>query len=897
MSSDIKTLKAEHSETIYKYFFPEWEGPGKNVKCFSGKHEDNNPSLSIFWKDGEFKHHCHACGVSGDCLDLIGSLENIPDTGHQIGRLKEIAGISRKAEPQRKQHSLSLADIQKMVIIKDNRKYKFDRYHTYKAGNPPYIKALFKDSAGDKTGLFYTVADNGRYVSKRKSKPVLYNQEMLSQEGPICFPEGEKDCNTLSEMGLIAITNGSAGDPLTPGILEPLRGRDILIFQDNDIPGRGAAKKKSKALHGIAASVKVIELPGLPEKGDVSDWIQARQAEGKTAEGIKAELRAIVTACPEWQEPETASNIKVEGKQQDSPYFIDDSGNLCKWKQTRDGDIDERLCNFDARISREVLLDDGKTIEQFFEISGKRGNTSLRPVQIRTKDFQNMNWIIENWGNQAVIEVGQAKKDFIRHYIQTQSGNVQRQVIYCHTGWREINSKWVYLSGNGAIGGGPDVCVDLSRKHLAEKYALPLIPENETAAIRASLSLLDIADRRLTIPLYSLVFLSAVTTLLKPMPMFSGGYLYGHTGIRKTTLACLFNSHFGDITAERLMNFESTANSIIEKMSCLKDCLMILDDYRPTHDRADAMKMESIAQRAIRLSGNRATRERLNSDSTMKQSSEPKGMILITGEELVKLPSTLARTMVLEISKGDINLDLLTELQARAAILPHAMTSFILWVKENMQEIRDGFYPQFVQLRAKATANNLHGKLIEQVAYLYYAMTLITSWASEKGILSASQAKDLQTETWAVLNEQVKRQSHIMEHGDPVTGFFEMLNTWIEQGKIRLDDKDGFPDRFVGGDKGEFLGYYDELHFYLLPTALWNYLQRYCLAQGEHFPFTRLTFYKMLKDRRLIETDKDHNTKTERIKGKLQKVLKTLRQGIYTEKAVTTVTEGANAGQ
>lgn len=592
--------------------------------------------------------------------------------------------------------------------------------------------------------------------------------------------------------------------------------------------------------------------------------------------------------------------LEKEGTQQEqssSNYFIDDSGNLCKWKQTKDGFIDERLCNFDAKISREVILDDGHTTEQFFEISGRRGHIHLKPVQIRTKDFQNMNWIIENWGNQAVIEAGQAKKDYIRHYIQTQSGNVQRQTIYCHTGWREINGKWCYLSGNGAIGGGPDICVDLNKKHLAEKYALPLLPENETEAIKTSLSLLDVADRRITIPLYSLVFLSAITTLLKPMPMFSGGYLYGHTGIRKTTLACLFNSHFGDIAPDRLLNFESTSNSIIAKMGILKDCLMIIDDYRPTHDRNDAVKMESIAQRAIRLSGNRATRERLNPDSTLKQASEPQGMILITGEELVKLPSTLARTMVLEIEKSDIYLDRLTELQSMADMLPHAMTSFILWIRDNMQEIRDGFYPQFVQLRAKATAENLHGKLIEQVAYLQYAMALIISWMQEKGIVTEFQARALEAETWQTLNEQVKRQSQIMEHGDPITSFLEMLDTWITQGKVRINNKEGLPDRFMGGATGEFLGYYDDLYFYLLPSALWNYLQRYSIAQGEHFPFSKHTFYKLLKDRRLIETDRDRNTKTERLNGGPKKVLKILRQGVSPEKAVTTVTEGANAYQ
>jgi hypothetical protein len=578
-----------------------------------------------------------------------------------------------------------------------------------------------------------------------------------------------------------------------------------------------------------------------------------------------------------------------------SPYFVDDTG-LYRWKQTKEGAISEKICNFSARITKEIILDDGKTTESYFEIVGKRGNTALNPVQIKTSQFQNMNWIIENWGNLAIVEVGQAKKDFIRHYIQTQSGNVQEQVIYCHTGWREINGKWVYLSGNGAIGGDNIICVDLSKKHLSNKYALPLTPENESEAIKTSLSLLDIADRKITIPLYALVYLSAVTTLLRPLPLFSGGYLYGHTGVRKTTLACLFGSHFGNITSERLMNFESTANSVIEMMSILKDCLMILDDYRPTHNKADAEKMEAIAQKAIRLSGNRATRERLNPDSTLKQASEPKGMILITGEELVKLPSTLARTMIIEIAQGDINLSSLKELQLKAHYLPHAMTSFLLWVKDNMTEIREGFHPQFIDLRERAAVNNVHGKLVEQVAYLQYAMTLVSSWLNDKGIVSDIQAENLQKETWEVLNNQIKKQSQMMEHGDPINSFFEMFNTWIDQGKIRIEDKE-IPDKVIGGATGEFLGYYDDLHYYLFPSALWNYLQKYCISQGEHFPFSKHTFFRMLKSRGVLESDKEQNTKTERLKGKPQKVLKITQRGLCVEKSVTTVTEGANAYQ
>ncbi len=57
------------------------------------------------------------------------------------------------------------------------------------------------------------------------------------------------------------------------GIHEPLRGKHVIICSDNDSPGKRHAQDIASSLTGIAASVKVLELPGLTERQDVSDFI------------------------------------------------------------------------------------------------------------------------------------------------------------------------------------------------------------------------------------------------------------------------------------------------------------------------------------------------------------------------------------------------------------------------------------------------------------------------------------------------------------------------------------------------------------------------------------------------------------------------------------------------
>jgi putative DNA primase/helicase len=127
------------------------------------------------------------------------------------------------------------------------------------------------------------------------ARRVLYRLPRLSQstaETPVWIAEGEKDVHGLEKFGLVATTNPMGAGKWLPEYSETLRGRKCLIFADNDEPGRKHAQHVASSLFGIAAKIRVIELPGLPEKGDVSDWV----ASG----GTKEKLVEIVKATPDW---------------------------------------------------------------------------------------------------------------------------------------------------------------------------------------------------------------------------------------------------------------------------------------------------------------------------------------------------------------------------------------------------------------------------------------------------------------------------------------------------------------------------------------------------------------------------------------------------------------------
>ncbi len=107
----------------------------------------------------------------------------------------------------------------------------------------------------------------------------------------VYIPEGERDVDALASLGLIATCNPGGAGKWLAAFGRYLAGRSVAIVPDNDEPGRAHAEQVRASLATVAASVRLLELPGLPDKGDVSDWLAA----GGTVEQL-AELGATAPA-------------------------------------------------------------------------------------------------------------------------------------------------------------------------------------------------------------------------------------------------------------------------------------------------------------------------------------------------------------------------------------------------------------------------------------------------------------------------------------------------------------------------------------------------------------------------------------------------------------------------
>ena len=273
MAIDFKELKQEDCRTVARRLGLELNRQDK-VRCFLHA-GDKNPSLQVYadgWK-------CFGCGEHGDAVDLISKYLGIPNI-EAVEWMKKEFNIQ---EPPRKQDY-----------------GQAEREHIYPGGKVK--KVMYRRADGSKYACWFHL-EGGTWKKGRGNAPhSLYIAGELA--GAVFVAEGEKDCDNLHKLGYDAASgeDGAGRGKWRPEYSAQLKGLPVVIFQDNDQPGKDYAQETAAALHGVASSVQVLDLsqvwPKVPEKGDISDLI-AQFGPEKSCDMIAQ----LVTTTPKWEPP------------------------------------------------------------------------------------------------------------------------------------------------------------------------------------------------------------------------------------------------------------------------------------------------------------------------------------------------------------------------------------------------------------------------------------------------------------------------------------------------------------------------------------------------------------------------------------------------------------------
>lgn len=232
-------------------------------------HDDQNASLSIgLGKGGRVLLKCHAgCDTASIVRDL--GLDMADLMGDQTAAAKP-----------------------SVVATYDYRDEQGELLYQVVRMMPKDFRQRKPDGKG---GWLWTLKGVRRVLYKL---PELLNAE---PDRIVLVAEGEKDVHALERIRFLATTNAGGAGKWRADYSASLSGRHVVILPDNDKVGREHAATAARSLQGVAESVKVVELPGLPDKGDPSDWLAA----GGTAEA----LEQLIRAAPTWEANDNSNSV------------------------------------------------------------------------------------------------------------------------------------------------------------------------------------------------------------------------------------------------------------------------------------------------------------------------------------------------------------------------------------------------------------------------------------------------------------------------------------------------------------------------------------------------------------------------------------------------------------
>ncbi|MFN3562716.1 MAG: DUF927 domain-containing protein [Chloroherpetonaceae bacterium] len=689
---------------------------------------------------------------------------------------------------------------------------------------------------------------DGEYVYNMQGvKHVLYRLPDVIHSNlknqMIFFVEGEKDVETLRALGLTATTTGDANAKwieANADVLEPLHGANVVVLCDNDEVGRKYATAVCEALRGKTSKLKLVDLarhvPDFPEKADVTDWIEHH-------EGSKEKLLEIVNETPIYEalrkptKDETRDDEMRDDEHQNS-YIIRDGAfyYVSEKKETR-------ISNFVARIVEEHRIVSDSEPKSVFVLEGEVEGRKLPRLKIDAKQFYRIKEWLASWDGKLMITPRYA--DYVCNAIIAHSNQTKHNII-AQTGFMRIDDQLVYCTHQNIISKTPtrnltvELDSEIAKYHIAKPDETLLEQARQT-----SLALLNVADHHITIPLWTSMYMSVLKEFLQPNFAL---WLYGQTGSFKTTLATLFLNHFGNFTHNDLLTWNATSNSLERYLHTLKDVPAIIDDYAPMADNYAAQKVEQTIMRVIRDVGNGSGRARMKYDTSLATVYRPRAFVICTGELLPDGESILARLMIINVKREQVNMELLKSMNAKKHLLQACMHDFIMFVINNYDEVKKACDEIFQEYREELHSAERHARLTDAIANLMTALTITMQYFVDSRTISDKQAQTIMMNALQVMLANADQHVKEQRNENPVMLFFETLESLITANKCALVMRNGVG--VLGGT--ETVGLIDNDNLYLNMKEAYRAVVKSCRDSNKRFPLKEASLVKMLDEQELI---------------------------------------------
>lgn len=266
-------IPSRGSESSLQSVLDKLESVGRNGEGYLAccpAHDDSTPSLSIsVGDDGRVLLKCFAgCPANA----IVGAI------GMKMADLFPKDRTKPAASSNGKPGYSQASDVVSMYVGKLGQWAKRWPYHNAAGETVGFVIRWDKHDGTKEIRPVAKLADGLWHAKQMPAPRPLYRlPELLATEGHVVVCEGEKAVDSAASIGLLATTSAGGAEAFKHTDWRPLAGKSVFIARDNDEAGLTYARGVSAILSKLSppADVKTVLLPGLPDGGDIYDWIEA----------------------------------------------------------------------------------------------------------------------------------------------------------------------------------------------------------------------------------------------------------------------------------------------------------------------------------------------------------------------------------------------------------------------------------------------------------------------------------------------------------------------------------------------------------------------------------------------------------------------------------------------
>jgi len=252
----------------------------RGITALCPAHDDHKPSLDVDrGDDGRALVTCRAGCQTSEVLGTIGmTMADLYADRKPVNGTAKPKPTKTPTIHETRERALSalLWSIRKKT---EEGSYEIAKTYDYTDAAGAVVSVAVRIESPEAPKTFGQIRPEGNgWACGGPERPILYRLPEMIEAGPDSFvfvTEGEKDADRLAALGLVATCNPMGAGKWRGVDDEALRDRHLVIVPDNDEPGEAHAEQVADLTRSKAASVRVLNLPDLPHKGDVSDWLDA----------------------------------------------------------------------------------------------------------------------------------------------------------------------------------------------------------------------------------------------------------------------------------------------------------------------------------------------------------------------------------------------------------------------------------------------------------------------------------------------------------------------------------------------------------------------------------------------------------------------------------------------